>query len=96
MASLTVKKAITFATLQPGQTHSWVWNNASPNGVYAFSAVPHANGGSAGSWVIAEVTKVRYQRRRIGGQEDRKVNFQVKNTGSQPLWYQVQLSFAAP
>ena len=94
MGSINTKIIILSATLGPGQTATWYWNNPLHNAVYAFSVVPHSYFSTPNTWLRAELSTLKYSRNTGTGK--RRIEYQVKNLTQSNMSYEVHMSWATP
>lgn len=73
----------------------WVWNNASQNSVYAFSAVPIGGDNPPNKWYALEVTDLGYEQI-VGFENKRRVRFKVNNPNAFKVAYEIHMSVASP
>jgi hypothetical protein len=87
MSTVSAFKMVSGFQFKPGDTASWVWNNAASETVYSFTVQPHVLPGSQGS---AKVTDVSYKIH--GNPQEREVYISLQNTGSTTINYDLIMS----
>jgi hypothetical protein len=93
MATINTQIVIFSASLAPGASKGWSWNNPNINAVYAFSAVVHSNFSSPTANLEVEISPLRYGYN-VGTQK-RRIEYTVRNLTQEPLAYEIHMSWAA-
>ncbi len=99
MATVTCELIVQGFHLQPGQTQSWIWNNALQNATYTFTVRPRDALANPALTYQAEILNVRYAS--TGGHESPigdivddtlSVHFDVHNPGTTMINYWVVMT----
>jgi hypothetical protein len=92
MATINTAIIVFSASLAPGGSENWNWNNPDINAVYAFSAVVHSNFSAPTANLAVEISPLRYGYN--VGTDKRRIEYTVKNLTQQPLNYEIHMSVA--
>jgi hypothetical protein len=94
MGSIGTDIVLLSANMNPGDTHTWHWNNPNINYVYALSAATHSSNSQLNQDLKVQISPLRYNYNTGTGK--RWIEYDVKNVTQQPLNYEVHMSWASP